>query len=82
MFSAATGYKYTEAEILKKITFVMIDSTAHNICVMEKVCAEFNIDNDQCPKTILCNVHPVMMFQTKLKELFNEIQDSLGTKKL
>lgn len=82
MLSAATGYKYTEAEILKKITFVMIDSTAHNIGVMEKVCAEFNIDNDQCPKTILCNVHPVMMFQTKLKELFNEIQDSLGTKKL
>ena len=82
MLSAATGYKYTEAEILKKITFVMIDSTAHNIGVMEKVCAEFNIDNDQCPKTIICNVHPVMMFQTKLKELFNEIQDSLGTKKL
>ena len=80
MLSAATGYKYTEAEILKKITFVMIESTAHKIGVMEKV--EFNIDNDQCPKTILCNVHPVMIFQTKLKELFNETQDSFGTKKL
>ena len=49
---------------------------------MEKVCTEFNIDNDQYPKTILCNVHPVMMFRTKLKELFNEIKDSFGTKKL
>ena len=36
MLSAATGYKYTEAEILKEITLVM---TAHNIGVMEKVCA-------------------------------------------
>ena len=82
ILSAATAYKYSEAEILKKITFVMTDSTAHNIGVMEKVCEELNIDEEDCPKTLLCNTHPLMLFQNKLKDLYNEIQLSFGSKKL
>ena len=38
IFSAASAYKYSTSDILKKITFVMSDSTAHNLKVMEKVC--------------------------------------------
>ena len=38
IFSAASAYKHSTSDILKKITFVMSDSTAHNLKVMEKVC--------------------------------------------
>ena len=82
ILSAATGYKFSEAQILNKITFVMTDSTAHNIGVMEKVCAELQLDEAQCPKTLLCNIHPLMLFQNKLKDFYNEIQLSFGCKKL
>ncbi len=77
---SSIGYEYTKAEILKKITFVMTDSTAHNIGVMNMVCEDLDLE-DQGPKTLLCNIHP-LMFQNKLKELYNEIQLSFGSKKL
>lgn len=82
ILSASTGYKYSEADIIEKITFVMTDSTAHNIGVIEKVCNELEVEESNCPKTLLCNIHPLMMFQTKLKELYNDIQQSFGSKKL
>ena len=44
------------------------------------VCEELEVSN--VPKTLLCNIHRLMMFQTKLKEFFNDVQISLGTKKL
>ena len=34
ILSASTGYKYSKADIVEKITFVMTDSTAHNIGVI------------------------------------------------
>ena len=34
ILSAATGYKFTEQEILSKINLIMTDSTAHNIGVI------------------------------------------------
>ena len=58
----------------------MTDSTAHNIVVIEKVCKDLEVEN--VPKTLLCNVHPLMMFQGKLKEFFTEVQQSLGARKL
>ena len=82
ILSAACGYKYTESEILKKINFIMTDSTAHNIGVTDLLCEDFNIDETDRPQTLLCNIHPLMLFQNKLKELYNEIQQSFGTKKL
>ena len=51
--------------LLEKIDFTMSDSTAHNLKVIEKVGED--LDVDKVPSTILCNVHPLMMFQGKAK---------------
>ena len=37
ILSASCNHQYSSKEILEKIKFVMTDSTAHNIGVMEKV---------------------------------------------
>ena len=63
--SAALTYKYSTSNILKKITFVMSDNTAHNLKVMEKVCEDEGVENN--PLVLLCNIHPPMMFQRKMK---------------
>ena len=73
ILSASTEYKYSEADINEKNTFIMTDSTRHNIGLIENVCNELEVDKSNCPKTLLCNIHPLMMFQTKLKELYNDI---------
>ena len=44
--SAALTYKYSTSNILKKITFVMSDNTAHNLKVMEKVCEDEGVENN------------------------------------
>ena len=80
ILSAASGYKYSDQQILSKIEFCMTDSTAHNIGVIEQVCEELQVE--QVPKTLLCNVHPLMLFQSKIKEFFEELQNSLGSRKL
>ena len=71
LFSA---YKYTvrTQEILKKIDFTMGDSTAHNLGVMEKVCEDEGLET--APSVVLCNVHPLMMFQRKIKEFCQVIK--------
>ena len=46
ILSAATGYKYNAKERLEKIDFVMADSTAHNIGVIEGVCEELEVSTD------------------------------------
>ena len=58
MLCAATGYRYTEQDILANIDFVMTDSTAHNLEVMESVCKEYDAKR---PRALTCNVHPLMM---------------------
>ena len=35
---------------------------------------------DEITKTLLCNVHPLMMFQAKMKEIYHDIHNSLGNK--
>ena len=77
ILSAASAGKYTEKEILEKIDFVMTDSTAHNLGVIEEVCRELNTET--VPDSLVCNVHPTMMFQRKIKDVFQEIHDSIGT---
>ena len=64
ILSAASAYKYSASDILK-ITFVMSDSTAHNLKVMEKVCEDEDVEKN--PLVFLCNIHPLMMFQRKIK---------------
>ena len=80
ILSAASFHKYSEQDILRKISFVMTDSTSHNLRVIESVCDELDID--EIPGTLLCNIHPLMMFQGKIKELCQEIHDTLGNKKI
>ena len=64
ILSAAPTCKYSTSDILKKITFVMSDSTAHNLTVMEKVYEDEGFENN--PLVLLCNIHSVMMFQMKI----------------
>ena len=63
--TAASAYKYSKSDILKKIIFVMSDSTAHNLKIMEKFCEDKRVENN--PSVILYNIHPLMMFQRKIK---------------
>ena len=42
---AASGCKYTEQDILSNIDFVMSDSTAHNLEVMQSVCQEYQVES-------------------------------------
>lgn len=79
MLSAATGFKYTEQDILSNITFVMTDSTSHNLEVMESVCEDFNV---KAPKALTCNIHPLMMMQRKVKEVFRLLHDMIGADKV
>ena len=80
ILSAACLHKYSAQDILKKIDFVMTDSTSHNLEVIEQVCNEMEVEN--VPATLLCNIHPLMMLQGKIKELCQEIHDSLGKRKI
>ena len=82
ILSTASVYKYSTSDILKKYTyrctytFVMSDSSTHNLKVMEKVCEDEGVENN--PLVLLCNIHPFMMFQRKKKELCQELHDLIG----
>ena len=55
----------------------MTDSTAHNLGVIEDVCSELQVEN--IPDFLVCHVHPMIMFQRKVKDVWQEIQDAFGT---
>ena len=61
--------------MLERIDFFITDSTSHNLTVMDNVCDWFEAE---VPKALLCNVHPLMMFQRKVKEVFQLLLDTLG----
>ena len=75
MLLCSVNFKYTEKQLLERIDFVMTDSTSHNLEVIENVCERFGAE---VPKTLLCNVHPLMMFQRKVKDIFQLLHDTLG----
>ena len=54
----------------------MTDSTSHNLNVLDLVAEVLRAES--VPSTLLCNVHPLKMFQGKIKELYQQIDDSLG----
>ena len=58
----------------------MSDSTSHNLKVIEKICE--SLDVDDVPSTLLCNVHPLMLFQRKIKELCQLVHNELGSQRL
>ena len=64
ILSAASAYKYSTSDILE-ITFVMSDSTTDNLKVMEKVCEDEDVEEN--PLVFLCDIHPLMIFQRKIK---------------
>ena len=82
ILSASTGYtcKYSEKEILEQIQFIMTDSTAHNIGVIQKVCE--CLESKPVPKSLVCNIHPLMMFQRQVKKVFQIIHDAIGNAKI
>ena len=73
ILSAATGCVYTESQIMAKIDFVMTDSTSHNVGVIEMVCEE--VQSEYVPSFLVCNIHPLMMMQCKVKQLFQVIHE-------
>ena len=79
ILSAPTGHKYLGEDIFERINFVVTDSTSHNLEVIAMVEKELQVN--EIPKTLFCNVHPLMMFQAKLKEICYDIHNSLGNKK-
>ena len=58
----------------------MSDSTSHIQGIKEAVCKELEVED--VPLTPVCNVHPLMMFDCKIKELCQKIHDCLGVKNL
>ena len=58
----------------------MFDSTAHNLGMAKKVFKDSNIEED--PGSLLCKIHPLMMFDWKMKELCQKLHDCLGGEKL
>lgn len=71
ILAASSGWKYTEKDLVEKIDFVMADSTAHNLG------AEF--ETEKVPDSLIFNVHPMMMFQRKVKQVWQEMHDAVGT---
>ena len=58
----------------------MTDSTSHNLNVISQVAEELQAES--FPSTLLCNVHPLIMFQGKTMELCQRIHESLGNQKI
>ena len=57
----------------------MTDRTAHslNLGVIQEVGTELGAESS--PLSLVCNVHPLMMMQGKVKSVFKEIHNALGT---
>ena len=68
----AINCNYKPNKIFKRILFVMFDSTAHNSSMVEEVCKDLNVE---VSGSLLCNVHPLMMFDWKIKELCQKLHD-------
>ena len=65
--------------MLANIDFVMTDSMSQNLEVIESVCEEVHI---KAPKALTCSIHPLMMMQRKVKELFRLIHNKIGSDKV
>ena len=46
---------------------MVTDSTEHNMGVIESVCEE--LGTDSTPDSLSCHIHPLMIFQKKLKQV-------------
>ena len=75
MLAVSTSWEDTEKELVEKTDFVMTDSTFQNLGEIE-VCAE--LQTDRVPDSLACHVQPTMMFQRKIKAVWQEIHDAFG----
>ena len=80
MLSASCGGRYSEKEILGKMDFIMSSAAAHNMTVIEEVCK--GPGSPHIPNSLVCNVHPLMMFQDKVKEIYQKIHNGLAVNKI
>ena len=76
ILSLASGRKYSEVEIYERIDFVMTDSTAHSLGVIQEVGTELRAESS--PLSLVCNVHHLMMMHGKVKSV-STMHDALGT---
>ena len=67
ILAASSGRKYIEKDLVKKNDFVMTDSTAYNLGLIQDVCAE--LETESVPDSLNCNVHP-MVFQRNVKQVW------------
>jgi len=67
-------------ELFEKITFRMMDATAHNFGVDELV--SIDLGTDHVPDELLCSTHPVLMFNRSIIEVFKAVENAIGKEKL
>ena len=65
---------------MAKIDFVMTDSTSHNLGIIEMVWEE--VESESVPSSLVCNIHPLMMMQRKVKQLFQVIHYKIGNNEI
>ena len=65
---------------MAKIDFVMTDSTSHNLGIIEMVWEE--VESEYVPSSLVCNIHPLMMMQRKVKQLFQVIHNKIGNNEI
>ena len=67
-------------KLFQRVNFVMTDQTAHNFEVASLVCEELQID--QLPFHLFCNVHPTLMFNRILVKCWTKVEEQIGLDKL
>ena len=50
-----------------KLNFVMTDCSARKLVVIKDICAEF--ETESLHDSLICNVHPMKMFQKLIKQV-------------
>ena len=73
-------YLYWKSNYVKNwfcVDFVTV-STSHNL--IEMVCEE--VESEHVPSSMVCNIHPLMMMQHKVKQIFQVIHDKIGNNKI
>lgn len=79
MLTVALRCKCTEKELFKRINFVMTGNTSYNLTIMGNMREHFEAE---APKSLLYNIHPMMIFQCNLKVEFQFIHETLGTERI
>jgi len=78
VLSAASGVN--TKVLFEKLDFVLTDQTSHNLEV-EKLVAE-RLETDHIPDHLFCNVHPTLMFNRIITNLWAEIENAPGKDKI